>query len=104
MKVAKKQLIKEQDILELSEMLKAIAHPARVAIMCLICNSAEGKLTVKCIYDELQMAQPVISRHLGILKNSGLLERLIEGSKTYYTLYNKNKNVRHISKCFRALK
>ena len=100
MKAIKKQWMNEPDILELSEMIKAIAHPARVAIMCLLCNNAEKKLTVKCIYNELQMAQPVISRHLGILRNSGLVERATEGSKTYYELKERNKNAKHISKCF----
>ena len=99
----KKQLQKVPDILELSEMLKAIAHPARVAIMYLLCNSSEKRLTVKCIYNELKMAQPVISRHLGILKNSGLIEREVENSKIYYRLQEKNKNVRHISRCFSTL-
>lgn len=91
------------DFLELSEMLKAIAHPARVAIMYLLCNSSQKKLTVKYIYDELEMAQPVISRHLGILRNSGLTERLVEDSKTYYKLQEKNKNVQHIAKCLSTL-
>jgi DNA-binding transcriptional ArsR family regulator len=72
------------DLAELSEMLKAVAHPSRMAIMLLLSKNAENKMTVLCIYKELETAQPVISRHLGILKNSGLLSRVAEGSKKYF--------------------
>jgi DNA-binding transcriptional ArsR family regulator len=59
----------------LSEMLKALGHPSRIAILWLLCNAPDGKLTVKSIYEALKMTQPSISRHLGILKACNLLNR-----------------------------
>ncbi len=101
---AGKKWIDSAEMLELTEMLKAISHPSRVAIMFLLCNNENKRMTVKAIYDELKMSQPVISRHLGILKNGGLLVRVIEGSKTYYEIKEKNKNVNHITMCFASFK
>jgi DNA-binding transcriptional ArsR family regulator len=88
------------DMRELTEMFKAMSHPSRMAIIYLLCTSDEKRMTVQCFYTELDMAQPVISRHLGILKNSGLLIRKVEGSKTFYELRIANKNVAKLKKCF----
>jgi len=98
-----KKWIDSDEMLELAEMLKAIAHPSRMAIMFLLCNNAEKRMSVKSIYDELKMAQPVISRHLGILKNGGLVKRVIQGSKTFYELKQDNTNVTRISMCFSSI-
>jgi ArsR family transcriptional regulator len=99
----KKKWIDSEEMLELSEMLKAIAHPSRMTIMFLLCNSNEKRMTVKSIYDEMKMSQPVISRHLSILKNGGLVKRVIQGSKTFYELKVDNKNVERIALCFSSL-
>ena len=95
----KQQRFKNPELIELSMMLKALAHPSRIAIMYLISNSKK-KLTVKCIYNELKMSQPVISRHLGILKNCGLLERSTDDGHTYYTVRTENKTAKQIVDCF----
>lgn len=88
---------------ELSDMVKAISHPSRMAIMYLICKKADKKMSVKDIYIELKMAQPIISRHLGILKNSKLVERTTEGQLTFYTLNQNNETVKRIADCFMSL-
>lgn len=88
----------------MTEMIKALGHPSRMAIMHLISNSKEGKMTVKCLYNILNLPQPVISRHLIILKNGGLLRREAAGTSTYYALDHKNPHVKTIEKCFRAKK
>jgi ArsR family transcriptional regulator len=91
-------------LLELAEMLKAMSHPARISIMHLICCDTEKRLTVKFIYQKLDMSQPVISRHLGILKNSGLVERVSEGQLTFYQLCDSNETVNLIAGLFSSLK
>ena len=88
---------------DLSEMLKALSHPSRLTIMYIICNSKDKKMTVKSLYDLLEMDQPIMSRHLGILKNGGLLNRITEGAKTIYELKVENNNVRHMAKCFSTI-
>jgi len=67
-----------------ASMLKAIAHPVRMAIL----KSLEGKkkLTVTEIHEFLGIEQPTTSHHLGILKDKGVLCSHRDGKNTYYYL------------------
>jgi DNA-binding transcriptional ArsR family regulator len=67
-----------------AEMLKAIAHPMRIAIV----GYLEGgvKLTVTEIHERLGIEQSTTSHHLGILKNKGVLNSKRSGKNTYYYL------------------
>lgn len=67
-----------------TEMLKAIAHPMRIAIV----GYLEGgvKLTVTEIHERLGIEQSTTSHHLGILKNKGVLSSKRDGKNTYYFL------------------
>jgi DNA-binding transcriptional ArsR family regulator len=67
-----------------AEMLKAIAHPMRIAIV----GYLEGgvKLTVTEIHEKLGIEQSTTSHHLGILKNKGVLSSKRNGKNTYYYL------------------
>jgi DNA-binding transcriptional ArsR family regulator len=67
-----------------SNMLKAIAHPVRIAILN---NLGEGRmLTVTEIHQRLEIEQSAASHHLGILKDKGVLASKREGKNTYYYL------------------
>lgn len=83
-----------------AEILKAVAHPDRLAILGLLCKSSEKRLVVKVIYEKLSMQQPIVSRHLNILKNAGVVRRLQEGQKCYYSLCYEKKAVETISGFF----
>jgi DNA-binding transcriptional ArsR family regulator len=67
---------------KLAIMLKALAHPARIAILQQIIN------TNACIcgdlVDELGLAQATISQHLKELKSAGLIKGTIEGVSVCY--------------------
>lgn len=82
-----------------SNMLKAIAHPLRIAIL----NHLEKgkKLTVTEIHELLNTEQSTTSHHLGILKDKGVLASQREGKNTYYYLKHDNFSsiVECISKC-----
>ncbi len=62
--------IELQKLESASEMLKAIAHPIRIAIVGMLDN--DTKLTVTEIYETLGIEQAVASHHLSILKNKGV--------------------------------
>ena len=69
---------------ELASLLKALAHPARIAILehiikvnACICND---------IVNELPLAQPTISQHLRELKSVGLIKGNIDGTKVCYCI------------------
>ncbi|MCU0362415.1 MAG: metalloregulator ArsR/SmtB family transcription factor [Bacteroidales bacterium] len=65
-------------------MLKAIAHPVRIAIV----GALEGgqKLTVTEIHKLLGIEQSAASHHLVILKDRGVLCSKREGKNTWYYL------------------
>jgi DNA-binding transcriptional ArsR family regulator len=67
-----------------AEMLKAIAHPVRIAIVELL-GSAQKK-NVTEIYNALKIEQAVASHHLSILKNKGILFSERSGKNCYYSL------------------
>ena len=83
-----------------AEALKSVAHPERLAILDLLCQAPKGKLTVKAIYDDLQLSQPVVSRHLSILKSSGVVQRLQERQRVFYCLRPKKKKIESLLECF----
>ena len=84
---------KKLNLQNTAETLKAIAHHERLAILGLLCKAPKGKLTVKTIYDNLGLQQPVVSRHLAILKNSGVVQRTQEGQKIFYCLCPKKRKI-----------
>jgi len=69
---------------KLAAQLKAIAHPARIAILQLI---IEAKACI-CgdLSSELGLAQPTVSQHLKELKNAGLIQGTIEGVSVCYCI------------------
>ena len=68
----------------LSNFAKAIAHPARIAILKLLAEKNE------CICGEivevLPLAQSTVSQHLKELKNAGLIEGSIDGPRSCYCI------------------
>lgn len=68
----------------LAIMLKALAHPARIAILQQIINANAcicGDLSI-----ELGLAQATISQHLKELKSAGLIQGTIEGVSVCYCI------------------
>jgi DNA-binding transcriptional ArsR family regulator len=68
----------------LAQMMKALAHPARIAIIqhlvkaqACICGD---------LVEELGLAQATISQHLKELKNVGLVQGTIEGTSVCYCI------------------
>jgi DNA-binding transcriptional ArsR family regulator len=68
----------------LASMMKALAHPARIAIIQYLIKThacINGQLV-----EELGLAQPTISQHLKELKNAGLIQGTIEGTSVCYCI------------------
>lgn len=87
--------ISSDQLEEAANMLKAIAHPMRIAILSYM---EEGKkLTVTEIHELLNIEQSTTSHHLGILKDKGVLASKREGKNTFY--YLKHENLRNIVDC-----
>ncbi|HTH83584.1 MAG TPA: metalloregulator ArsR/SmtB family transcription factor [Mucilaginibacter sp.] len=69
---------------ELALLLKAMAHPARIAILQHI--MAANSCICGDLVDELGLAQATISQHLKELKNAGIIQGSIEGVKVCYCI------------------
>ncbi|MEJ5960945.1 ArsR/SmtB family transcription factor [Pedobacter immunditicola] len=69
---------------QLARLLKAMAHPARIAILQRILVSN----TCICgdLVEELGLAQATISQHLKELKNAGIIQGTIEGVSVCYCI------------------
>ena len=65
------------------EALRAAAEPTRLRLLGVL---AHAELTVTEITQVLQQSQPRISRHLRLLCEAGLLDRVPEGSWAFYRL------------------
>ncbi|WP_421787595.1 ArsR/SmtB family transcription factor [Hyphobacterium sp.] len=63
--------------------LKALAEPTRLRIASLL---ARGELTVSELVQVLGQSQPRVSRHLKLLTDAHLVERLPEGAYVFYRL------------------
>jgi len=66
---------------------KALAHPARVAILKFLANKA----SCQCgdIVEELPLSQSTVSQHLKELKEAGLITGEIEGVRVCYCINQK---------------
>ena len=71
------------NILEVSNFLKAIADPTRLAIIDLL-NHYYNPLCVNAIANKLNITQSAVSQHLRILKQLGLVEAQREGYHIHY--------------------
>ncbi len=89
--------VRVEDLEHAAGMLKAMAHPMRMAILTLL---EDGKrLTVTQIYEALKIEQSTTSHHLGILKDKGVLASKRDGKNTFYFL--RNNNLSTIMECLK---
>ena len=69
---------------ELAAWAKAVAHPARLAILRVL--AVRNACICGEIVDELPLAQATVSQHLKALKQAGLITGEVEGPRVCYCL------------------
>lgn len=69
---------------KLAGMMKALAHPARIAIIQQLIKA--NACICGDLVEELGLAQATISQHLKELKNAGLIQGTIEGTSVCYCI------------------
>ena len=69
---------------EIASMAKALAHPARIAILQYLVK--KNACVCGDLVDELGLAQATTSQHLKELKNAGLIQGTIEGVSVCYCI------------------
>lgn len=98
MPLAKTKLFKSSQK-RTAELMKALGHPARIAIVELLAERA----TCICgdITEELPLAQSTVSQHLKALKKAGIIKGEIEGVRTCYCL--NEEGIKELEDHYRAL-
>lgn len=90
----KKQEFKNDEII-VSEIAKALSHPARVAIIKFL--SLQKSCICNDIVEQLPLSQSTVSQHLKELKNAGLIKGVIDGPRVCYCIDKENwKNAKVI--------
>jgi len=87
------------DLQRCAGLYKALAHPARLAILKYLADSRT------CIAGdfafELPLSRTTVSQHLKELRNAGLIISAVKGAKTYYCLNaEKIKELEELSQKF----
>jgi DNA-binding transcriptional ArsR family regulator len=72
-----------EDIKEASEALKAMAHPLRLKILCLV---GQDELMVQEIVAAVGTSQSNISQHLAVMRERGLLASRKDANKVFYRI------------------
>jgi ArsR family transcriptional regulator len=68
-----------------AKIFKALADPVRIEILEYL---RDGKKCVCEIIPHVGIAQPVVSRHLAILKSCGLVKDIKDGNRRFYSITN----------------
>jgi ArsR family transcriptional regulator, arsenate/arsenite/antimonite-responsive transcriptional repressor len=79
-----KQSCQDEVVTEYAQKLKAVGHPIRLKLLCLI--DEEDDPCVTDLWRCLEQPQPVISQHLAILKENGIVSAEVQKTKRVYTI------------------
>lgn len=78
------ELIEKQEHIETAaRALKAIAHPLRLKILCVL---GESEICVQDIVEAVGTSQSNISQHLAILRDKGVLQTRKDANRVYYRI------------------
>ena len=66
------------------DLFRSLADPTRRAIFERLCR--EGEQTVGALTAQAGVSQPAVSKHLGVLKQAGLVRDRHEGRQTHYSV------------------
>ena len=64
----------------------AVAEPKRRRVLELLADSDAGELPVNDIVNSLRWPQPMVSKHLGVLREVGLVSVREDGRQRYYRI------------------
>ncbi len=83
-KIQEEIITNDDDINLASRSLKAMAHPLRLKILCILGASPES--SVQDIIDKVGTSQSNVSQHLSILHDKGILVSHKRSNKVYYRI------------------
>lgn len=68
---------------EASELLKTMAHPERLMVLCQL---TEGELGASALLEKSALSQSAFSQHLSVLRNFGLVQTRKNAQQVFYSL------------------
>ncbi len=72
---------REEDIQQAAQAMKAIAHPLRLQILCVL---GDQEVSVQDIVEQVGTSQSNISQHLAILRDKGVLTTRKDANRVFY--------------------
>jgi hypothetical protein len=97
------QRVGTEKLVRASELLKVAAHPQRLAILDLL--GRNKRLCVLDLTDLLGLEQAILSQHLTLMRDKGLVDFEKEGKYSFYFLAQPDfmKIIRNIEHCCETL-
>jgi ArsR family transcriptional regulator len=104
-------MAKDDKYNKIAKICRALASPTRLRILDILisrctCSErserSESGCCVTDINDQIDLPQPYISKHLKILKDSGILTYNRDGNKIYYSFQHNDffeEVIKYLSKC-----
>jgi len=86
-----KGVLAGSNVEEASRSLKAISHPLRLKILCVL---GKGEMSVQDILGTVGTTQSNVSQHLCLLKDKGVVTSRKDANRVFYSL--KNETVKRI--------
>ena len=71
----------------LAELLKAISHPVR---LCIVRGLLENSCNVSRMQECMSLPQSTVSKHVGILRDKGIIKGYRNGPEMIYKLVNED--------------
>ena len=84
-------LLAGSNLEEASRSLKAISHPLRLNILCVL---GKDEVSVQDILDSVGTTQSNVSQHLCLLKDKGIVASRKDANRVFYSI--KNETVKKI--------
>ena len=81
--MANKLIDREEDIQQAAQSIKAIAHPLRLKILCVL---GDQEISVQDIVEQVGTSQSNISQHLAILRDKGVLATRKDANRVFYRI------------------
>ena len=79
-------LANDRDLYVASRSLKAMGHPLRLKILCILAGATE--ISVQDLVEQVGTSQSNISQHLSILRDKGILDSRKDANKVFYRIGN----------------
>ena len=81
--MANKLIDRDEDIQQAALAIKAIAHPLRLKILCVL---GDQEISVQDIVEQVGTSQSNISQHLAILRDKGVLATRKDANRVFFRI------------------